>query len=520
MKKLMCLAVAVGSLMIAGCSEGPKKNGSACETNTVCEGLCLLGMPDGLCTSVCFGDIIPCGSNEVCTWIVGDNYCLQSCVEDSSCRDGYVCLSGACRPPAEAGVECVKDTDCTSGLCSDGLCSGDCTTHADCPGAMYCDDPGDGSLACLRDDCSSGICQRPCAGHDDCAEGTYCLESDSGDLLCALVPDDDGPGTLGHSCAAQSCASGYDCVERFDGDMQAYCTKDCSSTAECGPGMICQGSTGNQRCLKRSFCNTCAFDGQCGFSTEKCVSADTAVSPGEAYCSTNCDPDDAQNPGCPPDSECLEASFCTDTNTWVADCAECSGTCGPMGAATYQCFHTAGSCSSGGGGCTPCADAGDCTSGVCVDVIGISLFNESNRICTEPCVNDVCPVGFFCLPVDGQPDQCFPRSGECSEPSDGGTQCDYCDMFNSAGYNPFKGCDTGICAEDGSVERCFDGCDPGMPDCAAYTNCEIDTLSLYQSGTGLMICVPTLPCSQWQQCITHCPTGPASCDGTAPAYCL
>ncbi len=476
----------MGSALVLGCSEGPKKNGAACDETSVCDNICLLGMPDGMCTSIC--TVLPCGKNEECIWIAGDNYCLQTCDQDENCRTGYACVLGVCRPPGGVGVECEEDTDCVSGLCASGLCSADCTTHADCPDTLYCGDSGDGdgSTVCLADDCSSGVCLRWCLGHDDCAEGTYCVETESDGLRCAITPADDGPGTLGHSCAEESCTSPNVCISRFDGDMEAYCTRECAVTTDCAPGFVCQAdASGTDRCLKRSFCDTCLFDGQCGYANEKCVSADPAVSSGAAYCSTTCD-FDANDPGCPPDSECLEASFCVESSTWVTDCADCSGTCGPIGAAVHQCFHIAGSCTVGGGSCTSCTSTSDCTSGLCVDVIGLQFFGESNRICTEPCVGGLCPDGFFCYPVEGEDDQCFPRSGECSETSDGGEQCDYCNWYADGIFNPFKGCETGLCVEYGSTDRCMNQCDTGMDPCPAGTTCQGEDFY----GENWNLCVP------------------------------
>lgn len=516
MKNYLWLAVALGTLTMVGCSEGPTKNGAACDENTVCDGVCLLGMPDGLCTSLC--TVLECPGSQECVWIAGGDYCLDTCEDDGGCRTGYACVLGVCRPPGGVGVDCEENSDCASNLCAAGLCSADCTSHADCPESLYCDDPGDGSMVCLADDCSSGVCQRWCTGHNDCAEGTYCVETASDGLRCAITPIDGGAGTLGHNCSEQDCSAGLTCHRRFDTDMSAYCTQECTATTDCAPGMVCQvDGSGTSRCLERGFCDTCAFDGQCGFENEKCVAADSTVAAGEAYCSTACDPEENIT-GCPPDADCLEASFCVESNTWVADCAQCDGTCGPMGAATYQCFHVAGSCTVGGGSCNPCVESSDCTSGVCVDVIGLQFFGESNRICTEPCNNGVCPDGFFCYPVDGQDDQCFPRSGECSEPSDGGEQCDYCSWYADGFFNPFKGCETGICVEFGSSDYCLNQCDTGMAACPAYTTC--DTQSYYGSNWNVCVPDPTLTCNQFRTCITDCPTGPASCGAGAPVYCL
>ncbi len=516
MRRYAQLVVVVSAAALWGCSEGPKKNGAPCDESTVCDGLCLLGMPGGLCTTVC--TVLDCPSGQQCVWIAGADYCLDSCDDDEGCREGYACVLGVCRPPGGVGVECEEDTDCEIGICTGGLCSQHCTTHDDCPDSLYCDDPGDGTMVCLADDCTGGVCLRWCTGHEDCAEGTYCVETESDGLRCALIPPDDGAGTLGHNCAEQECASPYLCHSRFDGDMDAYCTKGCSTDADCAPGFLCQAdATGTRRCLLRGFCDGCLFDGQCGFENEKCVSSDPAITPGEAYCSTACDPDD--NPtGCPADADCLEASFCEETATWVSDCQQCSGACAPAEDPVYQCFHFSGSCNTTtGAGCTPCVESSDCSSGVCVDVIGLQFFGRSNRICTEPCTNGVCPDGFFCYPVDGQEDQCFPRSGECSEPSDGGAQCDYCNWYANGYFNPFKGCEAGLCVDHDNASYCLNQCGAGRPDCPAYTTCQLE--SYYEVNWNVCVPDPSLTCNQFRTCISECPTGPASCGPSAPAYC-
>ncbi|MFH2010512.1 MAG: hypothetical protein ABI333_28185 [bacterium] len=497
-------------LLLLGCPEGKKSNGAACAETDVCESICLLGMPDGICTSVC--TVFPCAEGEECLWIAGDNYCMPSCTTDNGCRTGYACVLGVCRPPAGPGIPCEEDTDCASGLCAGGLCSTDCTIHQDCPEGLYCDG---GSGVCLADDCSSGVCLRDCSNHDDCASGTYCAETASGELFCAPIPDDGGPGTLGHSCAAEACAAGFDCYRRFDGDGDAFCTMECTASTDCAPGLVCRpDNSGTSYCLKRDFCKACSFDGQCGFDNQRCVSADPAVAAGDAYCSTACDPDESAS--CPKDADCLEASFCEDTGTWVADCAWCSGTCGPVGAAQYQCFHYSGACTGDGGLCSPCSHSGECAAdGHC-----LAIFDSTNTTCTAPCNGNVCAAGYFCASIDGiTAPQCVPRSGSCEEPSSDKDQCDYCSYYVDGDFNPFADCQTGLCVEVTTNNNyCYNMCSTGMDPCPAYTECNL----VSEYGSNWNLCRPTgsLSCNQFRQCIQHCPTGPTSCDGTAPANCV
>ncbi len=510
----MLVLAALGAL-VAQCGDEPKKLGSACDENTVCDGVCLLGMPGGYCTDIC--TVLPCPNGSTCEWIAGDNYCLKNCTQSSQCRDGYECVIGVCRPPVAAGEDCEEDEDCESQLCEGGVCSTTCTEQTDCPETLYCDETAG---VCVLDDCdaTTGLCQRPCEDQTDCAEGTYCTTTATGDRVCKVIPDAPAAGTTGYPCALNDCASGYTCIGLGEniGDPDAYCSETCTADADCPPDMLCrEDADGSHYCVRRGLCESCSFDAQCGFENEKCVSADPSVAPDTAYCSTACDPD--SNHSCPLDTTCMEAFFCEDSGTWVEDCDQCTGTCGALGAATYQCFHDYGACSGDGELCSPCLHSGQCDTGLC-----LTGFSSNNRTCSEPCdSHNQCPDNYFCVQVTGQANQCVPRTGSCTEPSGGKDYCDYC---NDAGQtDPISACMRGWCLPLGGIPHCLNDCGAGLPDCPAYTTCT--TINEYQ--TSFDVCVPddATPvdldgdCSVWATCIAECPTGPASCSANAPSIC-
>ena len=166
-----------GALLLAaflvGCGDSKSKLGSACDTGTVCDGLCMLSLPGGMCTRECDPDS-GC-SKGTCTKIVGGYYCLPNCDDDSDCRteDGYRCVVDICRPPADLGEPCARPEDCGSQLiCVAGQCGAPCLDSAACLAGYYCVEEG-GRSGCAPDDCSSGTCNRPCVEHRDCAAGTY-----------------------------------------------------------------------------------------------------------------------------------------------------------------------------------------------------------------------------------------------------------------------------------------------------------------------------------------------------------
>ena len=440
MKSAKSLIASLGLLILIGpgCNgEEAKKLGSACDENTVCDDLCALNLPDGMCTSVC--TVFECPSGSTCTDLGGSELCMPDCVVPADCRDGYVCLGSVCRPPAGAGTVCTAGTDCASGECQLGYCTGPCETHEDCPNGMFC------------------------------------AANASDEMTCTVIPDDDVvAGTNGHSCAVNPCASGHTCIARYADDLDAYCGALCAADAECPPDMACRPPLhgGPSACHYRGYCEACTFDEQCGYANELCVAADPAVSPGASFCSTACLPGAHAAP-CPEFSTCLEALFCQSTGTWVSDCAQCTGECGATVLNNFQCFPDAGTCVGDGSLCSPCRHSDQCTTGVCD-----SGWSMDFNTCTQPCGSAACPDGYYCKAIDGVTEpQCIPKTGSCETPGGSLAMCGYCSIENDGIYSPLGDCNNGICAAISASDpaRCLAFCGGSHPACPAGSTCDTVT---------------------------------------------
>ncbi len=543
-QKKIIVAMLLGALLWGtACSNPGEKVGAACDNKTSCDGVCLADLPGGMCTKSC-ADTMTCSSGE-CTKIAGGYWCLPTCQDDQDCRqaEGYLCIGGVCRTPLGPGEVCNRPEDCSSQFsCVQGYCGAPCANDSGCPAGTFCAEEN-GTKGCIPNDCSSGVCTKPCSRHSDCGEGTYCggdghcvvdecddqgvcnhpceTQTDcptgtyctvvEGENHCVFVPEDGGTGTLGHSCAINDCAAGYVCISSGNEDPNSYCTTTCDSDFDCGPRMVCREAMDAQGqlvhyCLRRDFCEPCASDVQCGYNNEKCVAADPAVG-GDSYCATACNP--SQSDTCPTDATCKEAFWCAATGKWVADCSWCSGECGQLGAQTYQCFKDYGACTGDGSLCAPCYHSGQCAAdGAC-----LTSSQTGVSYCSAPCdEHNRCPDEFFCADVTGLGPQCVPRTGSCSAPSGGRGSCMPCQSLMD--------CISGSCVDVGGIQDCLPECTPGNQDeCGPYMECKPVT-DIHHLDWNL--CVPIAgvdTCTRWVRCDSHCPEGPATCDGSAPDYC-
>jgi len=163
----------------------PKMDGEACgldqcnaEGTAVVAGTCNMGA----CTPAGADMDIDCAP-YVCT----NGACLDSCVEDADCQDGFVCDdNNECTEPA---LECETDDDCDEGeSCVNNVCVGDtCMNDDDCAGDLVCDD---------------GVCTEPttdeCMTDEDCAEGEVCNDEnqcvDDGTIPGDICTDDSDCG--------------------------------------------------------------------------------------------------------------------------------------------------------------------------------------------------------------------------------------------------------------------------------------------------------------------------------------
>ena len=154
----------------------------------------------------------------------GDPFCTAPCQGDADCPCGTTCTAtttdSICAPGPKVGcvpegAACAADGECSSGLCTGGVCAAACSIYqpATCgagggcarvePGAPdgICTGPGPASdgkpcaddAACQSLLCHEGLCARPCNPYAGTAPGAAC----AADEACAVAA-----GTVGVCAAA------------------------------------------------------------------------------------------------------------------------------------------------------------------------------------------------------------------------------------------------------------------------------------------------------------------------------
>ncbi len=141
------------------CAGGPGAIGAACTSHLdctagmICASEALTGWPNGACVgSHEPGESCPVGEDYLAVYELKDKsdllelLCFASCQDETDCRTGYRCSSGACTPWCEANAECA------SGVCRIG--------HGICADPEVCNDgidnDGDASgIDCFDDDCET-----------------------------------------------------------------------------------------------------------------------------------------------------------------------------------------------------------------------------------------------------------------------------------------------------------------------------------------------------------------------------
>lgn len=172
---------------------GSSAPGGPCGCTADCSGtgLCSdepgLGFPQGSCEQICTSDA-ECGPNQRCkTGTISRcvplcttadecglgrycfaGQCMAFCQRDSDCLSGHCdayrgrCVSADFVPTGgRTGDACVRDEECRSQICSDGLCDGVCSRRAQgCPDGDFC----------LGDDMfiDAGQCLQRCTSTSDC----------------------------------------------------------------------------------------------------------------------------------------------------------------------------------------------------------------------------------------------------------------------------------------------------------------------------------------------------------------
>ncbi len=361
----------------------------------------------------------------------------HQCLINTDCKLGSYCDRGACR------VDCRADRDCTAGTCDltlgrcVGLPDGGVRDAAGPPpdfaGAPldFATGPQDmamglkkyGDVCQMGGECQStycsvnpfapgdhectGDCNAGCMFGDFCVANTTCAQSDVG-RPCNLANG-------GNDCRAGAC---------LGGGGPAFCTRFCSSAADCPGGFTCSALQNGQRgCIDVDATGPCANDNQCAYGT-------------------HCDVANARCLGdCRNDGDCPLWNKCK------------GGYCAP------------GLATGGGGIDAPCASANDCRTGAC-------LVNRCLGGCSVlKAKGQWCPGGWGCNPIDdgmgGFTLGCLPAGAGSP-----GAPC-----------NDNTSCASGLCVDNpGYCSRfCNDApCPDNVPKCVA--------LGQVADGINLMVC--------------------------------
>jgi hypothetical protein len=124
-----------------GQCEAPLDAGSPCVSSVDCSDFEACVSADGGIQRYCGARLPPggrCTEDRECEFftVCKQNACLALPGRGGSCAVTRACLTGACVAldggylcvdPLSAGASCVKDSDCASGLCTQGQCMPSCT---------------------------------------------------------------------------------------------------------------------------------------------------------------------------------------------------------------------------------------------------------------------------------------------------------------------------------------------------------------------------------------------------------
>lgn len=313
---------------------GAAAMGAACTSSDQCESdLCVgeeFGFPGGYCTADCDPDEPDwCPSGSTCAEDhEGYMICQPTCEGADTCRDGYECIDGGCRPPAiditqvkfgDACTESTAETACGQGgeclvnegletAWPDGYCvalgcdpetADSCGAHGKC---LVVDESPVCFKACTAETeatdcrvdagyaCVAGVCQRPpandvakikvgaaCVADADCnadgGTGGRCLLETEG-FFGTMLP---GGMCVAPGCSltdAGSCGASARCIP-LGSSLSNYCVPSCTaqtSATACRENYVCDtdDTCWSYACEAAEDCDegqTCNANGFCAPAT-------------------------------------------------------------------------------------------------------------------------------------------------------------------------------------------------------------------------------------------------------------
>jgi hypothetical protein len=194
-----------------------------------------------------------CTGTQICNSKTG--MCIEPRPVGSGCTSDSECAGGFCVHPGDFGLNInLKDDRCATACCNDADCGADSVCVANNNGARLCMPAsiagraeGQAGDRCMRDqDCTSGVCDRQrcaarCVAEPDC----------KGNGICALSPGSLSQPRLwlcgdpqGRDPAGAPCSQ-FDPTACRTGGCTDYneCAKPCGRDADCGSDEVCGYST-------------------------------------------------------------------------------------------------------------------------------------------------------------------------------------------------------------------------------------------------------------------------------------
>lgn len=489
--KTMCTTVndcAAGSNCMNNMCVGLQGNGAACMSAVDCQsGFCV----DGVCC------------NSACT---------STCQACSAAKKGAG-ADGTCGPVvtgADPDNECTTDAQSTCG--KTGTCNGagSCQLYASgttcgspvCQGtvlkAQVCDGVGSCITAAMGQDCapyacSGGACLGSCTMNTDCASGSICS-------MGSCIPPIANGGTCldGTQCQSGNCVDGICCNTACTG-LCVACTvakKGNGSDGICGPIVV--GTDPDNECSMQAS-TSCGQTGSCN-GAGACQLYAQGTSCGTSICQGSV----VKGQICNGMGQCVQDSVGQDCAPYVCSGGACQNPCANSNECLMGYVCLAGACQLAGSAGSPCATAGECATGFCVD--GVCCDAACIGAC-QACSTAKKGQGSdgMCGPIKngtdpdnecaGQAPSTCKQNGQCNGAGAcaqhaQGTQCSAGSCTGTTQTNPSQCDGVGTCVPGGQT-MCIEGYTCLQDKCTTSCTMNSECAAGYECDTVMQWCVPS-----------------------------